>query len=247
VSAQDATLHIEGISASRAGRPVLHDVTLEVPPDRITTLLGANGAGKSTLMLAVAGLVPTSAGRIRLGSRELTGMRPERVRRSGVAVVAEGRRLLGTLSVRENLRAATYVLDRSEAKSALAQALRIFPELDKRMDVPARLLSGGEQQMLVLAQALISRPTTLLVDEMSLGLAPAIVKRLLPVLARIATEGVGVLLVEQFAHLALDIADAAYVMDGGRIRYDGTAAQLRDRPELLEAAYRLNDHAVATN
>jgi branched-chain amino acid transport system ATP-binding protein len=234
-------LRLESFSVERGGRPVVREVTLEIPPGQVTTLLGANGAGKSTMVLAVGGLLRASGGRILLGEEELTGLRPERVRRAGVAIVPEGRRLLPALSVQENLRIATYMLSADRAKEGIAYALQLFPELEKRWQSQARLLSGGEQQMVVLAQALVSQPRFVLVDELSLGLAPVVVKRLVPTLESVAASGVGVLLIEQFAHVALDLAETAYVIERGRIRYSGTARRLKEEPELLRSAYLLRD------
>ena len=234
-----AGLRIEGLSVERGGRPVVNDVSLEIPPAQVTALLGANGAGKSTLVLAVAGLLRKSDGRVLLGDRDLSRLRPEQVRSAGVAVVPEGRRLLPALSVEDNLRVATYSLGSAHAKEGIAYALELFPELEKRWSQTARLLSGGEQQMVVLAQALVSRPQVLLVDELSLGLAPVVVKRLVPTLEAVAASGVGVLLIEQFAHVALALAETAYVIEGGRIRYQGAAQKLIDEPELLHSAYLL--------
>jgi branched-chain amino acid transport system ATP-binding protein len=230
-------LRIEGLSVPRGGRPVVRDVTIEIPPGQVTTLLGANGAGKSTIVLAVAGLLKASAGRVLLGDRDLTRMRPEQVRAAGVAVVPEGRRLLSQLTVEDNLRVATFTFGKSDAKSRIDYALELFPELEKRWRIQGRLLSGGEQQMVVLAQALVSRPSVVLVDELSLGLAPVVVKRLVPTLAAVAEGGVGVLLIEQFAHVALGLAQTAYVLEGGQIRYQGPAQALKDDPELLRSAY----------
>jgi branched-chain amino acid transport system ATP-binding protein len=212
-------------------------VSISVPPGEVTTLLGANGAGKSTLVLTVAGVLRASAGRVLLGDRDLTSAAPERIRAAGVAVVAEGRRLLPLLSVEDNVRIATYTLGRDERRERIAYALELFPELQRRWHAQARLLSGGEQQMLVLAQALVSRPGVLLVDELSLGLAPIVVKRLVPTIQAVAADGVGVLLIEQFAHMALSLAKTAYVLEGGRIRYEGQADELRNRPDLLHSAY----------
>jgi len=239
-----AGLRVESLTVERGGRPVVKEVSLEIPPAQVTTLLGANGAGKSTLVLAVAGLLRSSGGRIVLGDRDLTRLRPEQVRGAGVAVVPEGRRLLSALTVEENLRVATYSLSKEHAKSGIAYALELFPELEKRWGVSARLLSGGEQQMVVLAQALVSRPQILLVDELSLGLAPVVVKRLVPTLEAVAANGVGVLLIEQFAHVALGLAETAYVIEGGRIHYHGTAQRLKDEPQLLQSAYLLRDADV---
>ena len=243
-AAAAATLRLDSLSVVRGGRTVVDGVSLEIPPGQVTTLLGPNGAGKSSLVLAVAGVLRASEGRVLLGEDDLSGLRPEQVRAAGVAVVAEGRRLLSELTVQDNLRIATYALDREQAKAGIAYALELFPELEKRMDATARLLSGGEQQMLVLAQALVSRPKILLVDELSLGLAPVIVKRLVPTLEAAAANGVGVLLIEQFAHVALGLAQTAYVIEGGRIRYEGPAQTLIDDPTLLHSAYLLRDAAV---
>jgi branched-chain amino acid transport system ATP-binding protein len=232
-------LHIEELCVPRGGRPVLHDVTLDIPPGEVTALLGPNGTGKSTLVLAVAGAVRPTSGRVLLGTEDLTKRRPERVRRAGVAVVPEGRRLLPELTVSDNLRVATYSLSKDEAEAGVAYAVELFPELERRWDTSARSLSGGEQQMVVLAQALSSRPKVLLVDELSLGLAPVVVKRLVPTLEAVAASGVGVLLIEQFANVALGLAKGAYVLEGGRIRYSGTAQALKDDPALLHSAYLL--------
>jgi branched-chain amino acid transport system ATP-binding protein len=240
---KSAGLHLDGLCVNRGGRPIVIDVSLKIPPAQVTALLGANGAGKSTMVLAVGGLLGKTGGRVRLGDRDLTRFRPEQVRAAGVAIVPEGRRLLPALTVEDNLRVATYSLSTAHAKEGIAYALELFPELEKRWGQPARLLSGGEQQMVVLAQALVSRPQILLVDELSLGLAPVIVKRLVPTLEAVAANGVGVLLIEQFAHVALGLAQTAYVIEGGRIRYAGSAQRLKDEPELLHSAYLLREDA----
>lgn len=233
------TLRLEGLCVPRAERMVLRDVSLEIPAGEVTTLLGPNGTGKSTLVLAVAGALRPTAGRVMLDDQDLTKRRPEKIRRAGVAVVPEGRRLLHQLTVADNLRVATYSLTNGEAESGIDYALELFPELKPRMDTTGRDLSGGQQQMVVLAQALASRPKVLLVDELSLGLAPLVVKRLVPTLAAVAASGVGVLLIEQFAHVALGLANRAYILGGGRIRYAGTAQELKDKPEMLHSAYLL--------
>jgi branched-chain amino acid transport system ATP-binding protein len=231
------TLRIEGLTVARGGRPVLHDVTLEIPPGEVTALLGPNGAGKSTLVLAVAGVLKPLAGSVDLAGRNLAGRRPESIRRAGVAVVPEGRRLLPELTVRDNLQVATYALSREDGRAGRAYALELFPELDKRLDTSARSLSGGEQQMLVLAQALVSKPRFLLIDELSLGLAPVIVKRLIPTIRTVVESGVGVLLIEQFATVALGLANRAHVIDRGRLQFSGAASELKARPELLQSSY----------
>jgi branched-chain amino acid transport system ATP-binding protein len=234
-----STLSVEDLTVPRGTRTVLRDVSLEIPPGEVTALLGPNGAGKSTLVLAIGGLLRPTGGSVRLGEDEITKHRPERIRSAGVAIVPEGRRLLPELTVQDNLRVATYAMAKEDRGAGIDYAIELFPELEKRWETRARSLSGGEQQMVVLAQALASRPTTLLVDELSLGLAPVVVKRLVPTLSEVAASGVGVLLIEQFAQVVLGLANAAYVLEGGRIRYSGTAAELRDNPELLSSAYLL--------
>ena len=240
------TLRLEELSVARGGRTVVSEVSLRIPPGEVTTLLGSNGAGKSTLVLAVAGVLRPSAGRVLLGDQDLTRRSPERIRTAGVAVVPEGRRLLPSLSIEDNLRVATYALSREQRRDGIAYALQLFPELEKRWSSQARLLSGGEQQMLVLAQALVSRPRILLVDELSLGLAPVVVQRLVPTIESVAAEGAGVLLIEQFAHVALSLAKSAYVLEGGRIRYEGTAEELKERPDVLHSAYLSGERATET-
>jgi branched-chain amino acid transport system ATP-binding protein len=238
---ETATLAFERLSVARGGRPVLRDVSISIPPGEITALLGPNGAGKSTLVLAVGGVLRPTAGTVTLGDVDLTRRRPEQIRAAGVAIVPEGRQLLPDLSVEDNLRVATYALGREDARRGVAYALELFPELQRRWRVPARSLSGGEQQMVVLAQALVSRPRVVLVDELSLGLAPIVVQRLIPTLEAVAADGVGVLLIEQFAHVALGLAQTAYVLERGRIHYHGTAQRLRDEPQLLHSAYLLRE------
>jgi branched-chain amino acid transport system ATP-binding protein len=232
-------LRLEGITVARGGREVVHDVSLDIPPGEVTALLGPNGAGKSSLVLAVAGVLPIEAGSVKVGDRRLTGRRPEKVRAAGVAVVPEGRRLLPELTVEDNLQVATYALPQLVARERRAYALELFPELEARLDAKGRSLSGGEQQMLVLAQALVSQPKFILIDELSLGLAPVVLKRLIPTIRTVAESGVGVLLIEQFATIALGLAQRAYVLEGGRVRFSGLASELRDKPELLESAYLL--------
>jgi branched-chain amino acid transport system ATP-binding protein len=236
----DDVLRLEKVTVERGGRPVAREVSLEIAPGEVTALLGPNGAGKSSLVLAVGGILRPAGGSIVLGEHDLTSRRPERIRQAGVAIVPEGRRLLPLLTVRENLNVATYSLTRPEAKAGLKTAMELFPELEKRLDVLGRLLSGGEQQMLVLAQALVSQPKFLFIDELSLGLAPVVVQRLLPTIREIAEErGVGVLLIEQFATVALGLANRAYIMESGRVQFSGLASELKENPNLLHSAYLL--------
>ena len=232
------SLRLSEVTVERGGRPVARDVSFEIPPGEVTALLGPNGAGKSSLVLAVAGVLPKT-GSIKIGDDELSGRRPERIRKAGVAVVPEGRRLLPELTVDDNLQVATYALRGSAGKERREYALELFPELKARLDARARSLSGGEQQMVVLAQALVSQPKFILIDELSLGLAPVVVKRLIPTIRTVAESGVGVLLIEQFATVALGLANGAHVMEGGELRFSGSANELKEHPELLESAYLL--------
>ncbi|HET7051004.1 MAG TPA: ABC transporter ATP-binding protein [Solirubrobacteraceae bacterium] len=232
-------LRVTGLTVQRGGRAVVRNVDIEIAAGEITALLGPNGAGKSSLVLAVGGILRPQAGTIALGDKDFAGRRPERIRRAGVAIVPEGRRLLPELTVDENIRVATYTLPRAEATAGRARALELFPELQRRLDAPARALSGGEQQMVVLAQALVSQPKYILIDELSLGLAPVIVNRLIPTIREIAESGIGVLLIEQFVTVALGLANRAHIMEGGRIQFSGLAKELREKPELLHTAYLL--------
>ena len=230
-------LQVEGVSVERGGRMVVRNVGLHLAPGEIVALLGANGAGKSSLIMAVAGAVPTKSGSVRLGTKRLTGLLAHAVRRTGLAVVSEGHPVLSGLTVGDNLRAAGLMLTRAEAEREVEAALEIFPELRERFHVGAEHLSGGQKQMVNIAQAVIARPSHLLIDELSFGLAPAIVVRLGEVLRALAARGVGVLLVEQFTTLALSLAARAYVMERGEMAFDGAAAELAAKPEILHGAY----------
>jgi branched-chain amino acid transport system ATP-binding protein len=231
-----AKLVLSGLSVSYQGRPAVADVTIEVDAGEVTALLGPNGAGKSSLVQALAGVVP-AGGRVTVDGDDVRLGRPEAVRRAGVAVVPEGHRVLSELSVADNLRVASAPLPRGDREEAIATALALFPELTRLLARDARLLSGGEQQMLALAQALVARPRYLVVDELSLGLAPAIVRRLAGALTAIAEQGTGILLIEQFTALALELARRAYVLNRGRLVFSGDASELQARPELLDSAY----------
>jgi branched-chain amino acid transport system ATP-binding protein len=235
------TLTLENLVVPRGGRDVVRDVTIEVTPGEVTALLGPNGAGKSSMVLAVGGVLPLKRGKVVLGEINLAGRRPERIRQAGLAIVPEGRRLLPELTVADNLMVATYSMSKSKATAGRTRALEMFPELEKRLTTQARSLSGGEQQMVVLAQALVSEPRFVVIDELSLGLAPVVVQRLIPTIESITATGTGVLLIEQFATVALGMSNRAYVMEGGRVQYSGTAAELTEKPELLHSAYLLRE------
>jgi branched-chain amino acid transport system ATP-binding protein len=233
------SLVLNDLTVERGGRAVVKDVSLEITEGQVTALLGPNGAGKSTLVLSVGGVLRPAAGAIALDDANLAGRRPERIRQAGVAIVPEGRRLLPDLTVEDNLRVASYALTKAQAQFGRDRVLELFPQLSQRLAAPARTLSGGEQQMVVLAQALIGAPRYLLIDELSLGLAPVVVSRLIPVIAAVAESGTGVLLIEQFATVALGLAHRAHIMEGGRIRFSGLASELRDNPARLRSAYLL--------
>ena len=239
-------LILEDVTIGRAGRLVVREVSLEVPPGEITALLGPNGAGKSSLVLAVAGVLRPTAGKVRAGDVELAGRRPDQIRRAGVSIVPEGHRVLGQLSVADNLRVAAGRLPRRERAAALRRVQELFGELGGLRDRDAASLSGGEQQMLALAQAMIATPRYLVIDELSLGLAPVVVRRLVPALREVAAQGVGVLLIEQFTTLALNVATTAYVLVRGRIQLSEAAAVLREQPEVLAARYHLAGADVAS-
>jgi branched-chain amino acid transport system ATP-binding protein len=232
-------LEVNGLAAGYFGSPVIRDVTISVAPGEVVALLGPNGAGKTTTLETIAGLNPPMAGSISLYGESVGARATHLLARQGLALVPEGRGLFFGLTVREHLR-----LARSKGGVAERELLELLPELEKCLDRRAGLLSGGEQQMLAVGRALVSRPRLLLVDEMSLGLAPVIVERLLPVLRRVADElGSAVLFVEQHVALALEVADRAYVLTHGRIVLDGPAERLRSDPSLIAASY-LGETAV---
>jgi branched-chain amino acid transport system ATP-binding protein len=223
-----ALLEIAGLTAAYGQVRALHGVDLAVGEGQVVALLGPNGAGKTTTLRAVCGMVRTG-GRVAFRGRELTGLATERVARLGVAHVPEGRGTFAGLTVAENLRLGAYGRkDAAAVRSDIERWYGTFPRLADRRDQPAGSLSGGEQQMLAVARALLSRPELLLLDEPSLGLAPMVVREVFAVLARIrAEQGTGMLLVEQNAALALELADAAYVLEAGRTVLSGAADEIR--------------------
>ncbi|WP_342710831.1 ATP-binding cassette domain-containing protein [Bradyrhizobium sp. B124] len=232
-----AGLTVRGLDLARSGKAVLRGIDLALAPGRIIALLGANGAGKSSLVLAIAGVLPATSGEITLNGRSIKGLRPEAIRASGLAAVPEGHQVLNELSVEDNLKVAASHLSRAEMRSAIDVALGTFPELRERLQARSGNLSGGQQQMVALAQAIIAKPRYLLADELSFGLAPVVVARLVPVLQDLAAQGIGVLLIEQFTHIALKIAHAVYVMERGKICFSGEPRQLIDNPAILHSAY----------
>jgi branched-chain amino acid transport system ATP-binding protein len=228
-----SALAVEDLSAGYLGTPVVRDLSLSVEPGEVVAMLGPNGAGKTTTMTTIAGLIAPIGGDVKLDGRPVSGVPAHKLARQGVALVPEGRALFFGLTVREHLK-----LAKKKGSLADRELLELLPELEKCLDRKAGVLSGGEQQMLAVGRALVSRPRLLLVDEMSLGLAPVIVERLLPVLRRVAEDlGAAVLFVEQHVALALEVADRAYVINHGRLVLEGKASDLRGRLDLLQASY----------
>ena len=224
-------LVISSLSISRAELPVVTGLDARVESGSISVVLGANGAGKTTLLEGLSGVIPVSGGVGSIDGREIQKARPGQRSREGLAHVEQGRTIFSQLTTEENLRVAL------RDGSGLSEAYALFPELLQRRSVRAGLLSGGEQQMLVIARALLTRPKVLMIDEMSAGLAPVIVSRLMAAVRRLADTGLAVLLVEQFAALALSIGDRAYVMRRGRVVYDGDCPSLLRAPDELHRLY----------
>jgi branched-chain amino acid transport system ATP-binding protein len=222
-----ALLELEEVEARYGPVRALHGVSLTVEEGEVVAVLGANGAGKTTTLRAISGLV-RRRGRIRLAGLDLRARSPESVARAGIAHVPEGRGTFVELSVRENLSLGAYTQTRAVAREAYQRVVGYFPWIARRADQQAGTLSGGEQQMLALARALMQRPRLLLLDEPSLGLAPLVVRELYRTIERLnQEEGLAVLVVEQNAALALDVASRAYVLEAGRVAVEGAAAELR--------------------
>ena len=230
-------LSVENLDTGYAGVPVVRDLDIYLNAGEVVALLGPNGAGKTPPLLTVSGIIPLLGGSIKVLGENVDSKNPHRNARLGLSHVAEDRSLFFNLTVKENLQLGLRG-DKELQEEGMEKALELLPALRPLMERRSGLLSGGEQQMLAMARALVSKPKLLLVDEMSLGLAPIIVEQLLPIVRNIADEtGAGVLIVEQHVHLALQVADRGYVMNHGELVMSGSASELLESKDLLEASY----------
>ena len=230
-----ALLEISGLTVPLGGRPVLQGVGLAVPAGGLVTILGRNGVGKTTLLRTISGVYRSSGGAIRFNGADIAGLRPHEIVARGIGQAPEGRQLFGDMPVIENLRAGALKLSNAEFDARVREMEALFPIIAERRTQLAGSLSGGEQQMLCIARALMPRPRLLLLDEPSLGLAPRIVARIFELIATVRAGGVAVLLVEQNARLGLMHADHAYVLDQGRIALSGPAQELMSDERVVSA------------
>ena len=232
-------LLLKGVEAGYDDRTVLHGIDLHLDEGEVVALLGTNGAGKSTLLKSISGIVEADRGAIVLDGRDITHAPPNEIAALGIVQMPGGQGVFGSLTVRENLDLAgwTHRRDADGVRTAIDEVLEMFPALATRLDAPAANLSGGQQQMLALAMSFVMRPRVLLIDELSLGLAPVVVGQLLPIVRRMADAGVTVVLVEQSVNVALTVAERAYFMERGQIRFDGPTAELLERPDLLRSVF----------
>jgi branched-chain amino acid transport system ATP-binding protein len=228
-------LSLEAVASAYGRIAVLHGVSLDVPERQVVALIGANGAGKSTLMRVISGVQPISGGRITFRGERIETLAPHRRVALGITQVPEGRQVFGSLSVEDNLRLGAWLRRGQDVSAELEAAYAMFPMLEERRATPAGALSGGQQQMLAIARALMAKPSLLLLDEPSMGLAPKLVDEVLGVIAALKRDGLTILLVEQNAHAALAIADRAYVLETGRVTASGSAVQIRYDPRVREA------------
>jgi branched-chain amino acid transport system ATP-binding protein len=234
-----AGLDVHDLTVARSGLDIVRHASLQASPGTVSLVVGPNGAGKTTLLEALSGVIPAGSGRVTLDGRDITSWRTVRRARAGLCHVEQGRSVFRELTTEQNL------LIASGAGQEPTPAYDLFPELRKRRDVEAANLSGGEQQMVAVARALLRRPRVLLLDELSLGLAPVVVLRLLEAVRALADGGVAVVLVEQFAHLALTFADHAHVLRDGEIVHSAPATALRESPSLLDELYLGNPQKVS--
>lgn len=230
-----SVLRVESLSAGYGDTQVLWGVSLDVQQGEIVAIIGSNGAGKSTLLGALSGLVRTWSGSVTYGERDLTGAPVDAIVSAGIVQVPQGRRLFSSMSVEENLLMGAFLRRDNEIRSDLEKLLELLPRLRERFGYLAGNLSGGEQQQVAIARALMSRPQVLLIDEMSLGLAPVLVEQLLEIIKTINATGVAVLMVEQDVETALEISSRAYVLEAGHFILAGPSNQLLDDPKVQQA------------
>ena len=233
-------LEIKNLVASYGKVQVLHDISLTVPEGKLVALIGSNGAGKTTTLRAVSGMIAPESGSITLDGQAIGGLPSYEITRHGLAHSPEGRRVFPTQSVRDNLLLGAYprltgARDRGDVEADVEHMYDLFPRLRERKDQLAGTLSGGEQQMLAMGRALMLRPRVLLLDEPSMGLAPRLVQEVFAIIARLKRENITMLLVEQFAAAALDVADYGYVLENGRISVSGEASTLKNDPAVRDA------------
>lgn len=239
-------LTIKNLHAGYGKIEVLHGIDIEVPRGKVVTLIGSNGAGKTTTMRAVSGMIAPTAGEISLNDERIDGLESYHIARRGLAHSPEGRRVFATMTVADNLRLGAFprytgARPKGDVAADLEKAMALFPRLQERREQLAGTLSGGEQQMLAMARAVMLNPEVVLLDEPSMGLAPILVDEVFKIIGRLKDQGVTMLLVEQFAAAALAVADYGYVLENGRIAVHGPAAQLRDDPA-VKAAYLGGGH-----
>ena len=232
----DALLHIQDLCTAYGRIEVLHGLNLEVHAGETVALVGANGAGKTTFLRTLSGVQALTAGRISFGGEDISDLRGDLRVRRGICQCPEGRQVFGALSIADNLALGAYTRPRSEVAHTLQRVYDLFPVLHEKRALPAGTLSGGQQQMLAMGRALMGQPRLLLLDEPSMGLAPLLVQEVFRVIRRLRDEGMTILLVEQNAAAALDLADRAYVLETGRISLQGTGQELL-RNEAVRSAY----------
>ncbi len=232
----ETLLSVEGLQVRYGAIEAVKSLDLYINEGERVTLIGANGAGKSSSLKALTGLLPAAGGEIRFAGQSILGQAPEKLLREGIAMVPEGRGIFSRMSVLENLQAGAFLRrDHEQVQREMRQLFEHFPRLEERLHQSAGLLSGGEQQMLALARALLSRPRLLILDEPSMGLAPIMVEKIFQVIDDVCRQGMTLLLVEQNARLALQVTDRAYVMDTGRISLTGPSRDLLEHPEVRSA------------
>ena len=230
-----ALLSVQGLKSGYGVVEVLRGVDLQVMPGELVALLGSNGAGKTTLNLTLSGLVATRAGQVGFDGQDITGLHSRQVVQHGLIQVPEGRKVFPNLSVHENLELGAFTRGRERRLQNLDKVYETFPRLKERMAQLAGTLSGGEQQMLAIGRGLMAEPRLLILDEPSLGLSPLLVEEMFGLIAQLRSSGLAILLVEQNVGQSLDIADRAYVMENGQIRFTGTSAELLASDTLRQA------------